>query len=237
MSKTVGFSIVIPTFNRLEFLKQAISSVRNQTHADYEIIVVDDGSTDGTVDYLMSLGTLVKTLRQQHRGPAAARNLGVSQAIGTYIAFLDSDDFWFPWTLTILQRVMQHHEQPSLISAATVEFHGNVPDIEEEDFASKYFTDFFQTAHDPGYVGSNALVVRRDIFNRAGGFDEAMFVGEDLDFCFRAGISRDFVRVVSPVMLAYRRHSGNMSTAVLPLYSAAVELLTRERNGRYPGGR
>src|SRR6266536_3253697 len=128
MNRTVEFSVVIPTYNRLDFLKEAIRSVWDQTHADYEIIVVDDGSTDGTMDYLVSLGALVKTLHQEHRGPAAARNLGVSQAAGTYVAFLDSDDFWFPWTLTALHKVIQQRDQPSLISAATVEFQGNVPE-------------------------------------------------------------------------------------------------------------
>jgi glycosyltransferase involved in cell wall biosynthesis len=235
MSRNVEFSVVIPTYNRVEFLKQAISSVWKQTHADYEIIVVDDGSTDGTVDYLVSLGDMIKVLRQEHRGPAAARNVGVGQAVGTYVAFLDSDDFWFPWTLAVLHRVLQGHDQPSLIGTATVEFQGNVPDIKQEEFVSQYFTDFLQTASDPAYVGSGALVVRRDIFTLVSGFDETMSVGEDLDFYFRAGTIRDFVRVVSPVMLAYRRHSGNMSIAVFPLYSAALELLKRERNGCYPG--
>src|SRR5450830_1529256 len=99
MTQLLEFSIVIPTYNRMKFLQQALDSVWAQTHDDYEIIVVDDGSTDGTKDYLASLDGRVKTVRQSNSGPAAARNLGVRQAKGEYVAFLDSDDLWFPWAL------------------------------------------------------------------------------------------------------------------------------------------
>ena len=230
------FSIIIPTYNRLEFLKKAVSSVVAQTHSDYEVIVVDDGSTDGTMEYLGSLGACVKVLSQANRGPGSARNLGVQHAIGTYIAFLDSDDSWYPWTLATFHEAIRNFHEPSVISAATLEFQGKVPDVKQDRFAAKHFVDYFKTAKDPAYVGSGAMVVKRSIFDRAGGFDETMSVGEDLDFYFRIGTSRDFVRVLSPVTLAYRRHAGNMSTVSLALYSAAVELLTREATGRYPGG-
>jgi glycosyltransferase involved in cell wall biosynthesis len=230
------FSIIIPSFNRVEFLKQAIGSVLAQTHADYEIIVVDDGSTDGTMDYVLSLAPSVKALRQENRGPGAARNLGVRHAAGKYVAFLDSDDVWFPWALATFHTTIQHYREPSLVNAATLDFRGKVPDVKQDDFAAEYFSDYFKTATDPADVRSAALVVKRTIFDCVNGFDETMPVGEDLDFYFRAGTCRDFVRVRSPVTLGYRCHPGNISTALALLYPAAVELLTRERNGRYPGG-
>src|SRR5258708_38459 len=93
------FSVIIPTYNRLNFLKHAINSIRGQNYDGYEIIVVDDGSIDGTSEYLASLGNEVKWLRQENRGPAAARNVGATKATGSYIAFLDSDDVWLPWVL------------------------------------------------------------------------------------------------------------------------------------------
>jgi hypothetical protein len=162
--------------------------------------------------------------------------LGVQRAIGTYVAFLDSDDFWFPWALATFHEAIRLHHEPSLISAATFEFQGQLPDVEQESFATKCFHDYLETASEPAYVGSGAMVVKRSIFDRAGGFDDTMSVGEDLDFYFRLGTSRDFVRVLSPVTLAYRRHTGNMSTVPPALYSGAVELLIREAEGRYPGG-
>jgi glycosyltransferase involved in cell wall biosynthesis len=237
MSHPVEFSVVIPTHNRLDFLKQAISSVWAQTYRDYEMIVVDDGSTDGSMDYLLSLGSRVTALRQANRGPGAARNLGAQRAVGRYLAFLDSDDAWYPWALATFHELIQQYHDPGLIGAATLQFQGQLPDIGQEDLAAECLSDYFETANDPDYIGSGALVVKRAIFHRANGFDETMPVGEDLDFYFRVGTCRNFVRVRAPVTLGYRRHPGNVSTAPAPLYSAAVELLRREANGGYPGGK
>ena len=236
MNEPVEFSVIIPTYNRLDFLKQAIGSVLAQGFKNYEIIVVDDGSADGTMDYLLLLGPGVRFLRQQNKGPGAARNLGVRHAAGRYIAFLDSDDVWFPWTLETFQRAIQNYREPSMISAATLDFQGIVPYVERDDFAAEHFSDYFETADKPADARSAALVVKRTIFDRANGFDETMYVGEDLDFYFRSGTCQDFVRVLAPATLGYRHHTGSTSTALMPLYSAAVELLIREKDGRYPGG-
>ena len=84
MAYTYLFSVVIPTFNRLELLKQAIGSVMAQAFGDYEIIVVDDGSSDGTINYCETLGGRVKVLCQTNKGPAAARNFGVTRVQGQY---------------------------------------------------------------------------------------------------------------------------------------------------------
>jgi glycosyltransferase involved in cell wall biosynthesis len=237
ISEPVEFSVIIPTYNRLDFLKRAIASVWTQTHMDYEIIVVDDGSTDGSMDYLLSLGSRVTALRQANRGPGAARNLGAERAVGRYLAFLDSDDSCYPWALATFHELIQQYEDPGLIGAATLEFQGQLPDIGQEDLAAECLSDYFETASDPTYVGSGALVVKRAIFQRANGFDETMPVAEDVDFYFRVGTCCNFVRVRAPVTLGYRRHPGNVSTAPGPLYFAAIELLRREASGLYPGGK
>src|SRR5262245_42788481 len=95
----IHFSVVIPTYNRLEFLISAIESVERQTYKSFEIIVVDDGSTDDTLAHLSALGDRVTLLRQMRKGPGAARNMGARHASGAYVAFLDSDDLWLPWSL------------------------------------------------------------------------------------------------------------------------------------------
>lgn len=237
MNSSPEFSIVIPTYNSLKFLQQALVSIWTQTRNSYEVIVVDDGSADGTGDYLASLGSRIKSIHQPNRGPAAARNAGVRQAEGEYVAFLDSDDLWFPWALATFHKVIHHHDRPPLISAAILEFEGEVPKVAQGNLAIESFRDYFATAGNPGYVGSNALVIKRSVFNQVSGFDESMFVGEDLDFFLRVGAAGSFVRVLSPVILGYRRHEQNISRAPLALHSAAVELLNREVEGRYPGGK
>ena len=92
MNRPPEFSVVIPTYNRLDYLKQALSSVWAQTFTDYEIIVVDDGSNDGTREYLHGLRSKLRILSQPNSGPGAARNIGLREAQGDYIALLDSDD-------------------------------------------------------------------------------------------------------------------------------------------------
>ena len=236
MSETTEFSVIIPTHNRVELLSEAIESVRTQTHKNYELIVVDDGSTDGTADFLRTVGSDVKVLQQSNRGPGAARNCGARHAIGAYLAFLDSDDVWFPWTLATFSRVIERYGRPPLIVASTVEFEGAIPGLEREDVATELFSDYFNTASSPGYVGSGALVVSRATFATASGFDERLSVGEDLDFYFRVGESNAFARLIRPVTLAYRRHPENISRVSSALYDGAIEILRREANGLYPGG-
>ena len=237
MTQSLEFSIVIPTYNSLKFLQQALGSVWTQTRDDYEVIVVDDGSTDGTGKYLTGLGERIKSIHQPNRGPAAARNKGVKHAEGEYVAFLDSDDFWFPWTLATFHKVIHDHDRPPLISAAMSEFEGEMPKVAQENLTTESFRDYFATADNPAYVGSNALVVKRSVFNQANGFDESMFVGEDLDFFLRVGAAGSFVRVLTPVTLGYRRHGRNISRVPLALHSAALDLLNREVEDRYPGGK
>jgi glycosyltransferase involved in cell wall biosynthesis len=236
MIRSIEFSIVIPTRNRLKFLQQALDSVWAQTLHDYEIVVVDDGSTDGTGDYLASLDDRIKSIHGSTRGPAAARNLGVSQAKGEYIAFLDSDDLWLPWTLATYHKLIQNY-QPSLISAATFEFEGKLPTIEQKPIVVRCFSDYFAATNDYVFVGCSALVVRRSVFERANGFEESMFVAEDHDFYMRTGTSAGFVYLRSPITVAYRRHPGNISISPSRLYRGAIELLTKESKGRYPGGK
>jgi glycosyltransferase involved in cell wall biosynthesis len=234
--QSIDFSVIIPTYNRLELAVQAVDSVKAQDYSSnsYEILVVDDGSSDGTSE-CFSRDARVKLFYQPRKGPGAARNLGVQHARGNYVAFLDSDDIWFPWTLRTFRSAIDHHGGPSLICAATLEFRGAVPKIEKNNLSMDHFADFFATSTSPSYVGSGALAVKRDVFKQLGGFDETMSVGEDLDFYLRAGVFPDFVRISSPVTLAYRRHDGNVSTASKALYLAGVEILTREAMGDYPG--
>src|SRR5579871_6735110 len=116
------FSVVIATYNRLNFLEQAVNSIFAQTFEDYELIIVDDGSTDNTRDYLNSLSGRLKPLYQPNKGPSAARNLGVKSAIGNYIAFLDSDDVWLPWTLATFHELIVKYREPSLLCGAVAIF-------------------------------------------------------------------------------------------------------------------
>src|ERR1051325_1747163 len=116
------FSVIIPTYNRSSYLKVTLESVWRQTLTDYEIIIVDDGSTDDTSAYLSQIGERVTVIRQLNRGPGIARNRGAESARGEYLAFLDSDDLWFPWTLETVAQLITSHDRPALIAARLVLF-------------------------------------------------------------------------------------------------------------------
>ena len=235
MNPPPEFSVVIPTYNRLEFLKEALASVAAQTFTDYEIIVVDDGSNDGTTDYLASLVGRVTVLRQENRGPSAARNLGARHSSGRYIAFLDSDDLWLPWTLATYNALIAEH-MPSTLCAAVLEFEGAAPPLKHAPLHAERFRDFMESARSPRNAGSGMLVIRKSVFVGVGGFDEGLTVAEDQDLFFRLGTEPDFIRVESPVTLACRRHGGNTARLLTAACYGADVILSHELKCRYPGG-
>ena len=104
-------SVIIPTYNRAAWLKEAIESVLSQTYKQFELIVVDDGSTDPTGELLLQYGTKLSVLHTGHGGPSAARNCGIAAARGEYIAFLDSDDVWLPDKLRAQMLFFQDHPE------------------------------------------------------------------------------------------------------------------------------
>ena len=228
--------MVVPTHNRLDFLRQALKSVDEQTLSDYETIVVDDGSDDGTAAYLASLGERINALYQRHKGPGAARNLGARQASGSYLVFLDSDDLWLPWTLATFHMLVQQHA-PSFLFGSVVEFTDYLPILGEEPVRATPFKDYFSTsAEQPEFVGSGALVVKKNEFERVGGFDESLNVVEDHDLLFRLGTAPGVLRIQSPITLMYRRHGSNTARLLSEMCTCAATILTKEIEGLYPGG-
>ena len=228
-------SIVIPTYNRLRLLKEALASIWVQTYGLYEVTVVDDGSSDGTLAYLEFLGDRINLVRQQRAGPAAARNAGFQRSSGDYIAFLDSDDIWLPWTLETFQHVAARY-QPSLISGAVLEFSEHVPRVDQGELSIDLFQDFLETAKRPGFASSCNMLVKRKVIQSLGGFDESLTVAEDHDLFFRIGVAKGYVRILSPVTTLYRRHAGNTASLRLNACVCSMAMLRKEVQKRYPGG-
>ena len=104
-------SVIIPTYNRAEIIEEAVDSVLAQDYKDFELIVVDDGSTDNTSEVLATYGDDIRVLYQENKGVSAARNRGISEAAGKLIAFLDSDDLWMPQKLTTQVEFFRHFHQ------------------------------------------------------------------------------------------------------------------------------
>lgn len=180
-------SVIIPTYNRAHVLTRAIDSVLAQSYRNYELIVVDDGSTDGTADLVQSLLRPEITLVRQNgnRGQNPALNAGITTSKGTYCAFLDSDDEWHPGYLS---RVMSCFEQqPELGCVYT--WANIVDDITGKIDVAERFTatgNIYREALSQGYVSHMiTLVARRDTLCQAGLFDEDFEVCQDDDICIR----------------------------------------------------
>jgi glycosyltransferase involved in cell wall biosynthesis len=235
----MDFSTIIPTYNRRELLRRTIQSVLSQHQAEPEVIVVDDGSTDGTMEMLASLAPRVRTLRQTNRGPGAARNLGMTYASGDYIAFLDSDDLWFPWTLKIYRQVIEQHGRPAFIAGCPMRFtdEAQLVDAKEDEIRVESFPDYFASGDQWRWFGASSFIIRRDILTAAGGFTFNANNGEDADLAMRLGLAPGFVQIKSPVTFGYREHPGTLTGAMDERYRAACEWINRERGGQYPGGR
>src|SRR5215472_10992012 len=204
------FSVVIPTYNRAHLLARTLVSVRRQRFTDYEVLVVDDGSTDGTQAYLQGLDNKVRVIRQANSGSGAARNVSVREAKGDYVALLDSDDLWFPWTLDIFARAIREHRRPHILGGKFVEFTDDAEllTIREEAYETAWFVDYIASSRYPYYVGSGTCVLRRGAFEGAR-FLEDRLNAEDHDLILQMGTLPGFVRILAPVMLAWRRHRAS----------------------------
>ncbi len=167
------FSIIIPTYNRLSQLKLAIHNIFKQDFDDYEVIVVDDGSTDGTEQYLKSLATQnLKWISQNNKGPAAARNAGIKLSNGKYIVFTDDDCTVPPNWLSRFKKVFESNEVD--IIGGAVE-NSNKKNIYPE--VSQHITNFFveylnHEGKSSPFLTSNNIAYRADILKKVGGFDE-----------------------------------------------------------------
>lgn len=232
------FTVVVPTCNRAALLREALDSVLTQTFTDFEVIVVDDGSTDETPSVVAGYGDRVRSYRQANRGPGAARNLGAAHAKGDYLAFLDSDDLWFPWTLGTYHRLLEQHDHPAFLAGKPLRFRGEggPPATAPAPSRAVTFPDYLASGDEWRWWGASSFVIRGDVFGLAAGFREDFVVAEDSDLALRLGTAPGFVQVLSPATFAYREHGGNLTKDFSKTLGATWLSVQAERAGRYPGG-
>jgi glycosyltransferase involved in cell wall biosynthesis len=234
------FSVVIPTCNRVVFLRKALDSVFAQTFTDYEVIVVDDGSVDETLVVVERIGGSIRLFSQENRGQGAARNLGLQKAEGKYIAFLDSDDIWFTWTLSIYHEVIWKSGCPAFVAGTEIPFVNThpCPEMGGLDICrGRCYDDYLSLGNEAPWVPPSATAIRRDVLLQAGGFSEERMNYEECDLWLRLGIARGFVRVEDPPLVARRVHPGNITSQANNNLRGIQHMLESEQRGRYPGGR
>lgn len=232
------FSVIIPTYNRARFLGAALESVLAQSYKSYEIIVIDDGSTDDTGELLARYTDRIRILRQDRQGPGAARNAGIEHANGKYITFLDSDDLWFPWTLACYAQVIQKHGAPSFIVGTQVGFEEETElrAIKETPMQWESFPDYFSTSRKFVWIGIGSVAVCAKKLSEAGGFTNQWVNAEDSDLWMRLGTAEGFVRVTHPPLFGYRLHAMSAMSEFDRTYQGKCFLVEQEKGNQYPGG-
>ena len=186
MSKKPKVSVVIPVFNGAAFIARAVESVLAQTFKDFEIVIIDDGSSDNTQTVLEQFSNQpnIRCLYQENAGPAHARNVGVKSASGDYIAFLDCDDMWFPEKLELQMAIFGESDSAGLIHSnyEVIASDGEVIQYAKAGHTRDVFHQTFTGGHAPLL---STTVVSRTIFEQIGGFDSALWVSEDSDLILR----------------------------------------------------
>ena len=208
-------SVIIPTFNRARQVQAAVRSVLAQTYSEFEVIVVDDGSTDGTGKALQDVvsrnngnGKQVRYFFQPNRGQSAARNKGIEEARGEWVAFLDSDDVWLPEKLEWQVRAIEQFQDKSCacVTDARLVDDGGMDTTAFRESGKCYPEAFglesaaFETlvkTRDPFWVST--LLVRQTVIKEAGWFDPDLGYAEDHDFLFRLSLVTPFTYVDKPL--------------------------------------
>lgn len=228
------FSVIIPAYNCEHTLDETIRSVLSQSCKDFEIIVVDDGSSDRT-PAIARAHKDVRLLQQDNQGPGAARNRGASEAKGEFLAFLDGDDLWFPWTLANYRETIVTH-RCDFLSGTAIEFTERAPSAHSGTLVTDSY-DTYLTAGSRGlWIGTCGVAIRRTKFLAAGGFATNRANAEDSDLWLRLGDISPFVRVSQPFSFAYRRSPDSATGNHILSTTGAFSLLNNEISGKYPGG-
>lgn len=208
-------SIIIPTYNARRWLSEAIDSALAQTYLNREILVVDDGSTDGTLESLReTYGSRIRYFYKENGGLASARNVGITNARGSYIQFLDSDDIILPQKVATHVSFLEKHSEYGVVYCHSLCFYDGFPDDKFEWWGKDLYRsgEVFSSMIDNGYILAHAALTRRCCFRTVGPFDESLRSCEDWDFWLRlASTGTRFYYLDGSPMSLYRIRPDAMS--------------------------
>ena len=215
-------SVIIPTFNRRVMLGEAVASALAQRGAEFELIVVDDGSTDGTWRCLLEIAAtaneragreIMRCLRTGNRGVAAAHNAGAVSARGEYLAFLDSDDLWFPAKLNRQLVYMRANPGCAIAQCEEIWLRGGRR-VNPGRRHLKAAGDIFERSLRVCLISPSAVMIRREVFEAAGGFDEDFRAAEDYDLWLRLLSRHEADLIGEPLVTRRAGHPGQLSATV-----------------------
>jgi glycosyltransferase involved in cell wall biosynthesis len=237
-------SVIVPAYNRAAIVGETIANILQQTYPNMEVIVVDDGSTDATVEVLKSFGGKIRWTTQPNSGPAAARNRGIAMAQGEIIAFQDSDDAWHPSKIarqvSLLERAP---EAVCCVCNCTIQLPGIVVQSFEAaplkpSIAEGVWLNPAEVLATRFILFNQAVAVRREVLQRIGGFDESLRLMEDMDLALRLSIEGPWTFIREPLAtrqdklprtLGHEANSEVLSRNRVKIWQGMVDLSRREK--------
>ncbi len=198
MEKNIEISVIITTYNSASYIERTLNSVLEQKELPYEIVIVDDGSSDDTVSvinaYVDKNQDIYKNIylfQQHNQGAGAARNKAVKEAKGEWIAFLDSDDIWMPEKIKKVKEIIS--EKPKYTIIAHDEYAVDEDDLEYKQLCNLHdryddSVDLFLQLYEGNFLSTSCMVIKKDIIESAGGFDERLRSAQDYDLWIRCGL-------------------------------------------------
>lgn len=203
-------SIIIPTCNRANYLAEALNSVQSQTYNDFELIVVDDGSTDDTEEIIKKTSQKIKYFYQENKGVSAARNKGILNSSGEFISFLDSDDLWEKRKLEKQVDFFNENREAKICYTDEIWIRKGMR-VNQMKKHAKHSGGIFEMSLPLCIISASSVMIKREVFNKVGLFDESLQVCEDYDLWLR--ISKEFPVYFIPEKLIIKRggHKDQLS--------------------------
>ncbi|MBT8336308.1 MAG: glycosyltransferase family 2 protein [Gemmatimonadetes bacterium] len=214
-------SCIVPVFNGEAFVAEALDSILRQSGVDTEVIVVDDGSTDGTPEVLDGFGDRIRVIRQENAGPAAARNRGLAESRGEFVAFLDADDIWVDDKLASQLAVLREQEDVEICSGHLRSFWVPELDHEREELENEPYHQ------ERAMLSPCTILTRRAVFERVGGFDVSLRNGEDTDWFVRALRSEVKAHTIPRLLVHRRQHTENLTRRTPPSQLGLIDHIKR----------
>jgi glycosyltransferase involved in cell wall biosynthesis len=232
MDRVVDFSILTPAYNASAFIRETIESVQAQTWPSFELLIVDDGSTDGTAEIAAGYARTdprIRVLRQHNGGAAAARNAAIAVSSGKYFALIDSDDCWTPDYLETQAALFDAHPELDVISANAINRGGSVDGRlwREADHSLVPVTLHGLLAAEDSFCVLAAF--RREVAERLGGFDGSLRKNEDYDFWIRAAATGHRLAFYGRPLAYYRRRSESLSSNEAEMLDGILRVLANNR--------
>ena len=226
MNNIGNISVVIPTYNRRQTIGRSIDSILNQTLFPSEIIVVDDGSTDGTSDYIQSNFPSIRLLQQSNKGVSSARNMGIRSSNSDWVALLDSDDEWFPQKLE--KQVMTLSQSPDIKFCHTEEIWiRNGVRVNQMKKHQKYGGHIFNKCLDMCRISPSSVLFHRSILDDVGYFDKDQKVCEDYDLWLRITAKYPVLYIDEPLIKKYGGHEDQLSRVKDGIESHRIKVLEK----------